>query len=335
MNRVARTLEVEDVDCPLCLSNRWDTFWQGPDTQTGFHHRAITGLRADEFRFVRCSQCRHVYLNPRPRPDQLSLIYEGNYYAHAAFQRSLLTRLYLRRNRSFFRSVFRALRPPAQGPTRVIDIGCGNGLKIEALLSGLPSTTESHVVDSSSPTIEELTRRGHVGHVGGYDLPSIPRDSFDVVFASHVIEHTLDPRDMIRHMASYARTGGLVVIDTPNRDSVDARLFRRGVWHGFSPPQHLHLFNARGLEDLLSREGLDLVARTFLPSGAAWVLSIHDTLVANGWGTAAGWIGGQHIKRLGAGAIDLALLGAFTLVDGATRRLAGESTDMRIVARRR
>jgi SAM-dependent methyltransferase len=50
---------------------------------------------------------------------------------------------------------------------------------------------------------------------------AFPDDSFDVVYASHALEHAYDVQTAVREMARVARAGGLVAVEVPVRHRAD------------------------------------------------------------------------------------------------------------------
>ena len=72
-NPAARRIELEQIACPLCDGEKYTQHLVGHDLQY-----PIPG----EFTLVRCDGCRHVYMNPRPTADTISLCYPENYGPH-------------------------------------------------------------------------------------------------------------------------------------------------------------------------------------------------------------------------------------------------------------
>jgi 2-polyprenyl-3-methyl-5-hydroxy-6-metoxy-1,4-benzoquinol methylase len=81
-----------------------------------------------------------------------------------------------------------------------------------------------------------------------------PWSDFDVIASFHVIEHVDSPRSFIRASAEKLKCGGLLVIETPNIDSLPYKIFRDG-WRQFIP-EHYFFFSPRTISRLLSDSGL-------------------------------------------------------------------------------
>ena len=98
---------------------------------------------------------------------------------------------------------------------RVLDAGCGYGV-FSAAAARRGATVVS--VDIG-PRLVALARARGGGHGVVADACRLPaRDnSFDVVIASEMLEHTLAPARAVMELARVVKLGGMLVITTPNR----------------------------------------------------------------------------------------------------------------------
>jgi SAM-dependent methyltransferase len=107
---------------------------------------------------------------------------------------------------------------------------------------------------------------------------SIPAGSIDLATMFHVIEHVDAPDVVLERIAEWLAPGGVLAVETPNLDSIDARLFRDRYWGGYHIPRHWHLFSPHTLEKLLVRAGLTPVATMFQTGHSFWMYSLHHWL---------------------------------------------------------
>jgi 2-polyprenyl-3-methyl-5-hydroxy-6-metoxy-1,4-benzoquinol methylase len=82
---------------------------------------------------------------------------------------------------------------------------------------------------------------------------------FDVVSAFDLIEHVPDPRALLRRCAGLLKSGGMLVMSTPDAGHV-LRFLMRSRWPMLQPMQHLFLFSRRALATALRAEGFDEVS---------------------------------------------------------------------------
>ena len=81
-----------------------------------------------------------------------------------------------------------------------------------------------------------------------------PWSDFDVIASFHVIEHVDSPRSFIRAAAGRLKPGGLLVLETPNIESLPYKVLK-GRWRQFIP-EHYFFFDPKTIARLLSDCGL-------------------------------------------------------------------------------
>ncbi len=97
---------------------------------------------------------------------------------------------------------------------------------------------------------------------------------FDFITMFHVIEHLTDPLKAFGFAAAHLKPGGNLIIQVPNIDSIQARLFG-ATWHGLDVPRHIINFTGTGLRRLLKDAGFDgeVVSRFSLRDNPAAIAS--------------------------------------------------------------
>ena len=147
---------------------------------------------------------------------------------------------------------------------RLLDIGSGTG---EYLLVGREVGMDVTGMDVDDSLVDALRAKHSFRVVKGllYE-DTFPAASFDVVVLSHVIEHLQEPERMLRLIRGVLRPEGLLVMATPNADSLLESIHelygraRRGrdktfVLTPFTEPYHILGFNLRAARVLLERAG--------------------------------------------------------------------------------
>jgi 2-polyprenyl-3-methyl-5-hydroxy-6-metoxy-1,4-benzoquinol methylase len=114
--------------------------------------------------------------------------------------------------------------------------------------------------------------------------------SFDAVTMWDVLEHVYIPREVIAEAARILRPGGVLVVNHPNTESIDRRLFGR-LWVGYELPRHIYLYPPAMLRRLMAEYGLREVERAcFYGSHAAAVDSLVywvEQAIGRGWASRA------------------------------------------------
>ncbi len=258
---------VERVPCCVCSGTA------GREIASGRDYEYLTSSTV--FRMVRCRECGHHYLNPRPALDELMTIYPPNYYAYHYTEvlhplADAAKRTLDQRKMSVWLSHLDSAQP------RVLDVGCGNGRYLKALhRRGVPKQ-QLWGVELDPAVVADLHANGYPAHCGRIeDLVGLPPRSFDLIVMLQVIEHVADPAACIAQLAGLLAPGGVLVLETPNARCLDRTLFRRHYWGGYHFPRHWNLFDATTLSRLLQRHGLHTRLVRYLPSPSFWIYSLH------------------------------------------------------------
>lgn len=157
-------------------------------------------------------------------------------------------------------------RVAALAPARMLDVGCGDGRLARAIKHLLPQTAV-HGCDLSAAALDRA--QGLDRHYAvDLNVEHVPESdgSFDLVVASEVLEHLIEPGRAVAEFHRVLRPGGHVLITVPNvafwRCRVEA--LRGGVPSVTADERHLHSFNAALLKALVVREGFEIVTMTGL-----------------------------------------------------------------------
>lgn len=276
-NASTAPLQQAFVRCGVCNADDWEPYASGRDYEYATSN--------DVFQVVRCHQCGHRYLNPRPATAELARIYPPNYYA---YNYDKAVHPVARRAKDWLDGAkvdgwiapFRDRRGRHLKTLRVLDVGCGNGRYLEMLHRRGLAKHQLFGVEMDEGAIARLNRAGFQGYCGRLEdvAAELPADSFDVIVMLQVIEHVANPAATAQILARLLRPGGRLILETPNLEGWDARLFAQGFWGGYHFPRHWHFFQRSTLRRLIEESGLELLRFQALPSHAFWILSYHHWL---------------------------------------------------------
>jgi SAM-dependent methyltransferase len=198
-----------------------------------------------------CHECGHGMTVPVPSPDDLRSVYEHVYF-YDVHREIRSEKVY--RARLFAEEICRMR--PANGPFRVLEIGCMYGaLLMElnrrgAIATGIELSEEParHCrgigLDVSTESVEQFVARA-------------PDDRFDVVVLSHVLEHLVEPRETISRLLGLLSDGGHIVICVPNFRCLHAKLAGR-YWGWWQVPVHVNHFCDSSARRLFGSLGLEV-----------------------------------------------------------------------------
>lgn len=233
---------------------------------------AVTDTRfgvEGNFAIYKCNHCGLVQLNLCPSDSELKSLYE-TYYNFVGSKKSLYTKL----RRTFLESVFYRLWMAIDGDIcfhsrrgngRLLDIGCneGQGLQIYKQNGFMAEGLELNDRAAS-----EARKRGFRVYADSLETFQ-PEQSYDVVVLSHVLEHSLNPREMLTHVARILKPDGQVWISCPNSGSWLRTLFGH-YWINWHVPFHIVHFSPETLEQVLNKAEFNVIS-TKQATPALWV----------------------------------------------------------------
>ncbi len=141
---------------------------------------------------------------------------------------------------------------------RVLDLGCGAGQFTRELAAAGTRAVGVEVAEAAL----ERARAAAPGldfRLAPIDGPlPLPDDSFDIVWASEVIEHISDTATWLSEIKRVVVPGGRLLLSTPSHGRL--RVALRGVAH-FSEPlgDHLHLYTRASLRAVLREFGFEQI----------------------------------------------------------------------------
>lgn len=143
------------------------------------------------------------------------------------------------------------------GPAaRVLDIGAGTG-EAKLVLDTVAPAAEWTAVEMNPKRVVECQRRGYVRVVDDLNLEQAPLPfpdaSFDVVVASHILEHLQNTAEAFRDWHRVLKPGGLLLIGVPMHLVIVSWIMRlRYRLFGRRPYQHCVFFSLPSLRRFLS-----------------------------------------------------------------------------------
>jgi SAM-dependent methyltransferase len=309
-----RILSLVETRCGSCGADDFAFEASGVD----FEYATV----GNEFRFVRCRICDHLYLNPRPSGGDLPAIYPGDYYAYEHDAGGLVARL---RRVWEGRKVrlYRSLIDP--GRRRILDVGCGDGRFLSLLREFGSEEWELEGIDIDADAALKCAAKGFATHVSRVEDFDSGAESYDGVIMLQLIEHVDDPGAICDRVFALLRPGGCFIIETPNPAGLDYRIFRRSWWGHYHFPRHWNLFSTPALRRLLEKRGFEVERIEYLISTSAWTISLHNYFLDRGFPDR--FVRFLHFKNP-------LLLAIFVMLDFLRAKLGCETSNQRVVARK-
>ncbi len=253
------------VLCPVCASPEISAF-----KKTTFD---IHSLDKDDVKITdsaygkiwdlsRCSNCTHVFANPRPTSEFILSLYsqiEDPLYEDEAPGRA-----------QNFKRILRRLEKLRPQKGNIFDVGAATGI-----LLSLASERgwEPDGVEPSDWAAQVAEKKyGLSLRLGDFAEIDAPREHYTAVTMVDFIEHITHPETALMKAHDLLSHEGILCLVTPDIQSLAARLFQNKWWH--FRPAHLSYFSLQSLRTLLTRCGFEVIqVRKY-----SWTFSAHYLL---------------------------------------------------------
>jgi SAM-dependent methyltransferase len=210
-------------------------------------------FRKQGFHYQRCTNCSHIYVSPRLKPE---------------YQKRLGEELdegpedeFMQTQKIYAGYLCSMLRRHAPGP-RLLDVGYGAGY---LLRTARAHGFQVYGVETSRALTSRLDgilgRRLEVAHLSEAGLPF---GSFDAVAMIHVLEHLADPRPVLAAIMESLNPGGVLYVAVPDSESWQFRIFGK-EWDAVNPVAHYQFFNEASFTRALRDAGFVSITRMRLP----------------------------------------------------------------------
>ncbi|MBM4257974.1 MAG: class I SAM-dependent methyltransferase [Deltaproteobacteria bacterium] len=234
---------------------------------------------SEQFTYYRCRRCESLFIDPVPR-DCLQQIYPANYYSFdEQVTQSFLFRVKDWLDQRFFRK-FIARLPQSQ--INLLDVGGGTGALLTSLRKIDARIRKTTVVDLDEHAGVLARQNGHeyfCGRIEHYQ----PEQPFSVILMLNVLEHVDNPKELLVKARNLLAPQGILIIKTPNTDSLDAWLFRDKNWGGYHCPRHWVLFKRENLAAMVEETGLKIQYFTYTQGAPFWTTSVLFALRRHKW----------------------------------------------------
>ena len=234
------------VPCPACAAEKGTPEWRKYDLD-----------------YLRCKQCRTVYVSPRPDPELLAEYYRSStnyeFWNDVIFPASEDAR----RERIFKPRAERVAeiveRHGRGGHGTLIDVGAGFGTFCEEVVR--LGVFERVIALEPEPHLAETCRgKGLEVIEAPFEDADLSGIDVDVVTNFEVIEHLFSPREFVGTCASLVEPGALFVVTCPNVNGFDIVVM--GEVSTTVDAEHLNYMHPGSLGGLLEAHGFEVVERS-------------------------------------------------------------------------
>lgn len=253
---------VVGVDCPVCRQSA--------------SLRILHRFEQDAHCVVGCTACTVQTILPHPTSAALKEYY-SNYQTTRTPEQQIP--FLIARHAQLFECLRTQWKVPSAKGTRYLEVGFGNG---SSLLAAAQMGMNAFGYDLDPNNVSDVRRRAELlnlpVHVQRGDLNealgACARDEkYDLVRASQIIEHVINPVKFIDTMSALLAPGGYLYLDCPNNAASFLRIKnwlrrpfgRMDFYNSLKLSEHLWGFNRTSMNHLLRGGGFDVVFCTDYP----------------------------------------------------------------------
>jgi SAM-dependent methyltransferase len=225
------------MNCPLCCGESARVF-----EAKGFHVRD-------------CSRCAHRFAEIAADENHVAQVYGDEYFSGggAGYTDYFSEGEMLRKRGNDYAEILSKFC--AAG--KILDVGAAAGF----ILKGFEDRGWRGIGLEPNEAMAKFGRENLSLDLRSGDLENFRSDEkFDCVSMIQVAAHFHSPRRAFETARDLLRQGGLLLVETWNRESFTARAFGKH-WHEYSPPSVLQWYSENGLTQFLVADGFEKLAK--------------------------------------------------------------------------
>jgi len=243
--------------CPVCnRSNNKQVYKNFP----GY-------IQGQSFDIFACQDCSTQFIDTRNLETRVyDLIYQNNnvpgYDRYEVYANQVKEKenplAYLASRESMYYPVQALLNTQNKESLRILEVGCGRGYLTYSLRK---MGHDAVGIDISQKVIDVARDR-----FGEYFYASsledfAPEEKFDLVIATELIEHVVDPVGLIQACVPLLDIDGQILVTTPNRDAAP----KDAVWRTDLPPVHTVWLGKQSFVKIANASNLEMDFFDFSP----------------------------------------------------------------------
>jgi 2-polyprenyl-3-methyl-5-hydroxy-6-metoxy-1,4-benzoquinol methylase len=242
---------MRDIVCAVCGSSQRKVIYADTLKHAVFQDNRVDPYSA-HYQINRCTRCGLRYSNPIFESTEVQMLYQesdqGNIVAGQEANVRRTMELY-----------YQLAQPYIRERERFLDIGCDIGLLLD--IARLDGFGELHGIEPVPVAATEARKTpGSTISTQFYEDEAYAPQSFDLITLIHVVDHLVDPINLLKKAYTELKPGGVIVAVVHNGGSLLA-----GVLGERFPPYNLYhhyFFSKLSLGRLFRRAGFEVIKVT-------------------------------------------------------------------------
>lgn len=228
--------------CPICDTDKYLKLFYKDITKWEFKGK---------FNFVKCGKCGMVLQSPRAPLKDVGQYYKNDEYWGFDITKEVKGVDWKKEREKHYDILFKGILGRTQ-KGKMLDVGCGLGLFLSKFkdlgweVKGTDLINQIAKFAKKTFSIDVKT--------GDFLDMNFPKNYFDVVVLSSVLEHVYTPNRTLKKTNSVLKKGGLFVMVIPNINSLGHMIFKRN-WSFLEPGRHLYHYSPVTITKILNKHG--------------------------------------------------------------------------------
>jgi len=227
--------------CPYCQNQQQTFFCEGKDR--------LLGIYPEIKAYQQCSGCHAILQSTPPNLEEIKTFYGTEDTAYKVYKPQAP------QPRDW------SLLNPLPLTGKVLDIGCAAGSTLSSFLAAHP-TWQATGMDFSAAALKNAKQNlpATTTLIEGdilERLKSLASDTYDLIICEHVIEHLLNPRELLKQIERILKKDGQVFLGYPNGGSWLTRLAKTYAYH-LDAPRHIYIPSHKSITKLANHTGLTI-----------------------------------------------------------------------------
>lgn len=233
-------------NCPICGSSNIEVFYKNLyDDRYGY---------SGYFDLLICLDCEHKFIEHQFTEKDLINLYT-TYYPRSSFNINNYSPLKLEKNfRSWLEGKYASVHSYVPPGINILDIGCGF---CESLGYHKNRKCKVYGVETDENVKKIADKYGFNLKIGYFDPKDYQSNFFDYVTLDQVLEHSIDPLNMLKGINIVLKDGGVCILSTPNSNSLNAKIFGK-KWINWHVPYHLNFFSKKSINIAAEKTGFKI-----------------------------------------------------------------------------
>jgi len=148
---------------------------------------------------------------------------------------------------------------------RILDVGCAAGLMAQALKSRSGHAIEIIGIELVPEIAQKAKEHLDKVFIGNVEMMEMPFDKgyFDCIIYGDVLEHLINPWDLLVKHREFLKDGGCVIASIPNIAHYRViKMLKRREWNyqdaGIMDATHLRFFAINNIKEMFKKSGFDI-----------------------------------------------------------------------------